>query len=70
MPVVDSSALHAVRYNANRHELAVVFTSGRRYTYLGVPEAIYEALMRAPSKGRFFNAEIRDRYAFRERAKN
>jgi lysyl-tRNA synthetase class 2 len=69
MPVVDSSAIRAVGYNANLHELAVMFVTDRIYIYLGVPEAIYEALMRAPSKGRFFNAEIRDRYAFRERGK-
>lgn len=66
---LDSSAIQAVGYNANRHELAVTFVTGKLYTYLGVPEAIYEALLRAPSKGRFFNAEIRDRYVFQELGK-
>lgn len=69
MALVESSVLQDVRYNASRHALAVTFTNGRVYTYLGVPESIYEALLRAPSKGRFFNAEIRDRFAFRERGK-
>ena len=43
----------------------VVVESGKTYTYIGVPPSGYEALLRAPSKGRHYNAFIRDRYPFR-----
>jgi len=32
------------------------------YQYYGVPQDVYQRLMMALSKGRFFNEEIRDRY--------
>jgi lysyl-tRNA synthetase class 2 len=41
----------------------VVFRSGRRYVYSDVPEATADAMRRAFSKGEFFNAHIRDRFA-------
>lgn len=38
--------------------------SGRRYDYRGVPPEVAGDFRRAFSKGRFFNARIRDRYPF------
>ena len=66
MPVIDSSAIQYVNYNNAQHSLFVVFSTERKYIYLDVPEEIYRALLAAPSAGQFFNAEIRDRYRFRE----
>ena len=45
--------------------LLVSFRSGLRYIYGGVPRAIYDALGKAASAGRFFNDEIKGRYACR-----
>jgi KTSC domain len=61
---VSSSSLVAVGYDSARRELEIEFVSGRLYRYFGVPPRAYEALMRAPSKGRHFNEHIRDRYRF------
>jgi len=36
--------------------------SGAVYQYLEVPAAIYQRLMKASSKGTYFNHEIRDDY--------
>ena len=36
--------------------------SGRWYRYFEVPARVCDAFRAAPSKGRFFNARIRDRY--------
>lgn len=45
--------------------LLISFRSGLRYIYEGVPRAIYDALGKAASAGRFFNDEIKGRYACR-----
>jgi hypothetical protein len=44
----------------------VTFVTGRRYVYDDVPSEVFDAFKTAPSRGAFFNHEIRDRYAFRE----
>ena len=49
-----------------RRALDIEFVSGRRYRYSGVPENVVRALRVASSKGRFFNARIRDRFPFEE----
>lgn len=36
------------------------------YRYWMVPAAAYESFVQAPSLGRHFNSEIRDRFPFRE----
>ncbi len=62
MPEVKSRALTHLDYDAGSRRLFVTFVTGRLYVYEGVPPDVYEALLRAPSKGRFFNREIKDRY--------
>ena len=61
-----SSALTDARYDPQSRDLDVGFVSGRRYRYSNVPPRIYEGLVSANSKGIFFNAHIRDKYAYRE----
>jgi lysyl-tRNA synthetase class 2 len=64
MPAVDSSAILAVEHDARAERLAIRFVSGETYVYDGVPRAVYDAFLAAPSKGTFFQAEIRDHYPF------
>ena len=61
---MPSSVIRAFTYNASRHELLIVFQSGRRYVYQAVPEATYKAMKAAFAKGEFFNTEIRGRFRF------
>jgi hypothetical protein len=61
----SSSVIEAFSYNPRKAELTVTFVSGKRYAYEHVPDAVYAGLSGAQSKGRFFNARIRDRYAMR-----
>ncbi|WP_375457816.1 KTSC domain-containing protein [uncultured Enterovirga sp.] len=42
-----------------RETLVVTFVSGRRYAYAGVPPELYERLLAADSKGKFYNEHIR-----------
>ena len=61
---VDSTAIREIDYDASRAKLLVRFESGERYVYVGVPGEVHRSFVEAPSKGRFFQAEIRDRYPY------
>lgn len=61
---VSSSNLASVGYQDGILEVA--FKSGSVYQYTGVPKSVYEALMSAPSHGKFFAAFIRNNYPYRQ----
>lgn len=61
---MPSSVIRSFRYLARERQLEIVFTTGRRYRYLEVPEETYEAMRASFSKGEFFNHQIRDHFAF------
>ena len=63
---MPSTVIRRFDYAPERHELMVEFVTGRRYVYVNVPESEAEQLRIAFSKGRYFNAHIRDRYRYRE----
>lgn len=63
---VDSTTMRSVGYEAKSRILEIEFNSGAVYQYLGVPARVHEELMQAASKGRYFNNEIRDGYAYEE----
>ena len=62
MTYVTSSNLRAVDYDALTATLTIVFHNGRRYQYHGVPENMYQQLLCAASKGRYFSAFIRNHF--------
>lgn len=64
-PIPGSSNIAGVGYDHDTQELTVQFHSGRRYTYDSVPESVYDALMAADSKGRYFNDNIKNQYVAR-----
>lgn len=57
IPVVSSN-LASIGYENGI--LEIEFKSGSVYQYSGVPVFVYEALMSAPSHGKYFSAHIRD----------
>lgn len=59
---MPSTVIRRFEYHPPSRALDVEFVSGRRYRYCPVPPDIAEAFQGAFSKGRFFNARIRDRY--------
>lgn len=59
---VDSSAIQTIDYDNDK--LFVRFASGERYVYVGVPPEVCRSFLDADSKGRFFQAEIRDCYPY------
>ena len=65
---MPSSVIRRFNYRPETEELEIIFTTGRRYVYLAVPQAVADGLRAAFSKGTDFNRCIRDCYAFRELA--
>jgi hypothetical protein len=63
---VNSTNVRSIGYDVTAGTLEVEFHSGEIYQYLNVPETAYAALMRAPSKGRYLNDHIKDRYRYRK----
>ena len=64
MPTFNSSAIHRAEYDGNTRVPSIWFVeSGGPYYYYGVPVFVYEGLVRAVSKGQYFNDHIRDRYS-------
>ena len=61
---VSSSNLKSVGYDPKSKILEVEFNSGSIYQYTGVPESVIQGLMVAPSHGRYFAQNIRDRYPY------
>lgn len=59
---VSSSNIRSIGYDEGAQVLEVEFKSGGVYRYSGVPKAVYERFMAAPSKGRFFDSFVKDRY--------
>jgi hypothetical protein len=65
---MPSSVIRSFDYDPADQRLDIEFVSGRRYSYLDVPEAVFDAMRRVTSKGAFFNRRIRDHYPFVEHA--
>ena len=63
---MPSTVIRRFWYDAARQALDVEFVSGRCYRYARVPEDLVQAFRAASSKGRFFNARIRDEFPYRE----
>lgn len=60
---LHSSLIDRIVFDDAAETLTITFRNARRYTYRDVPRAIYDALAKAASAGRFFNECIRGRYA-------
>jgi len=61
---VESEAIRDIAYDPERAKLFVQFTDGDRYVYVGVPGEVHRSFLDAESKGRFFQAQIRDQYPY------
>lgn len=58
---IDSSVLAAAAY-ATDGTLELHFRSRAVYRYFAVPPAVFQDLIAAPSKGSYFNQNIRNRF--------
>jgi hypothetical protein len=61
---VESTVLVTVGYDEARELLQVEFCGRAIYQYFGVPAAVYQRLLGAPSKGSYFNQAVRGQFPF------
>ena len=63
MPV-ESTTLAVLAYDDAHEILQLEFRSRAIYRYFGVPAPVYEELLAAPSRGRYFNRAIRGSFPY------
>jgi len=61
---LDSITLAAATYDDRRETLQLDFRDGARYLYSGIAPSLYRELLRAVSKGSFFNRHIRSHFPY------
>jgi hypothetical protein len=59
---VKSSSIRSIGYDEPASKLEVEFHARSVYQYAGVPKALYEQFMATPSKGRFFDQRIKEKF--------
>jgi lysyl-tRNA synthetase, class II len=58
----SSAVIQSFDYDKEKKILKIEFASGSIYKYHDVPESLYKELENAPSKGQFFNSQIREKF--------
>jgi hypothetical protein len=59
---VNSSAISAIGYDPASLRMQIRFQQGHTYTYCRVPQSVFDGLLRASSKGTYYDRHIKDRY--------
>ena len=59
---LSSSAIASAGYDDDTQVLDVTFTSGQTYTFQGVPQSVFDALIASSSPGRFYHQNIKGIY--------
>jgi len=62
MPYFSSSAIKRAEYDPLAQRLTIWFPEGHSYDFCGVPQEIWQGLLSAGSKGRYYNDRIAGRY--------
>lgn len=63
---LDSSNIRAIDYDNITDKLRIFFVSGYAYDFFGVPQNVVNALLQAPSAGRYFHKYIKDSYPYQK----
>ena len=61
---VESTNLSRVRHDENSNTLEIEFIGGNVYQYFDVPKSIYDELLGAGSKGKFFHQQIKGHFRY------
>jgi hypothetical protein len=61
---LDSTTLVAATYDDRHSRLQLDFRDGTRYAFSGVAPELFHDLLRAASKGSYFNRYIRGRFPY------
>ncbi|MES2371469.1 MAG: KTSC domain-containing protein [Bacteroidota bacterium] len=61
---MPSTVIKSMSYDPARQRLRIVYISGTVYDYKKVPQAVYDEMKAAFSKGTFLNQHIKGQYAY------
>lgn len=61
---VESSTIYDVGYDPETQTLEIGFNSGKVYQYFDVEREVFDGLLNASSKGRYFLDEIEPYYVY------
>lgn len=62
---MPSTVIRYIEYNADNRVLRITFQTGAVYAYYDVPASTHIGLMKAWSKGRYFNDHISGHFQFK-----
>lgn len=62
LPYFNSSAIKRAEYDASAMRLKLWFPDDGPYDFCRVPQHIYDGLLKAVSKGKYYNDYVRDNY--------
>jgi len=57
-----SAWMSTAEYDPDEKTLEITLDDGKSYEYSGVPSALFQALLNAPSPGRYFVTQIKNRF--------
>lgn len=60
---INSSVINFAAYDKTNEILLIVFNSASIWMYYDVPEDVYRGLVSAESAGKYFNLNIKHKYA-------
>jgi hypothetical protein len=63
---MPSTVIASFHYSTEKKILTVIFTTGKVYDYLKVPEDVYSQMKNSFSKGIYFNEYIKGKYKYRK----
>ena len=75
---IKSSTIGQIGFESNRissmnarpiNVMRIVFTSGNIFDYYEVEKIVFEEFIKAESAGKFFHANIKDKYQYEKRNK-
>ncbi|MGA1354220.1 MAG: KTSC domain-containing protein [Candidatus Limnocylindrus sp.] len=65
---VRSSMIREIGYTTPKRQMHVRFNTGNVYGFSDVPVDVYSGLLKADSKGTYFNENVRDKYEHKKMA--
>ena len=61
---VKSTSIKSIGYDEKEKILEIEFHTNFVYQYFDVPVEVYEALVKAESKGKYYNINIKNKYQY------
>ena len=66
----NSVNIKSIEYDPFMKSLSVVFKNGQKYDFVDVEQKVFYEMKEAPSAGRYFHTNIKNKYDFLRRTKS